>query len=64
LASGVVSVRSALMLLIIVLLIILVCAGLMIPNVLQIIIFYLLLNLSYTFYLKHQPVLDIFLHCY
>jgi len=60
LASGVVSVRSALMLLIIVLLTILVCAGLMIPNVLQIIIFYLLLNLSYTFYLKHQPVLDIF----
>jgi len=60
LASGVVSVRSAIMLLIIVLLTILVCAGLMIPNVLQIIIFYLLLNLSYTFYLKHQPVLDIF----
>jgi len=60
LASGVVSVRSALMLLIIVLLIILVCAGLMMPNVLQIIIFYLLLNLSYTFFLKHQPVLDIF----
>jgi decaprenyl-phosphate phosphoribosyltransferase len=60
LASGVVSVRSALMLLIIVLLTILVCAGLMMPNVLQIIIFYLLLNLSYTFFLKHQPVLDIF----
>jgi decaprenyl-phosphate phosphoribosyltransferase len=60
LASGVVSVRSALMLLIIVLLTILVCAGLMMPNVLQIIIFYLLLNLSYTFLLKHQPVLDIF----
>lgn len=60
LASGVVSVRSALMLLIIVLLTILVCAGLMMPNVLQIIIFYLLLNLSYTFFLKYQPVLDIF----
>jgi len=60
LASGVVSIRSALMLLIIVLLTILVCAGLMMPNVLQIIIFYLLLNLSYTFFLKHQPVLDIF----
>jgi decaprenyl-phosphate phosphoribosyltransferase len=60
LASGVVSVRSALTLLIIVLLITLVCAGLMMPNVLQIIIFYLLLNLSYTFFLKHQPVLDIF----
>jgi len=60
LASGVVSVRSALMLLIIVLLTILVCAGLMMPNVLQIIIFYLLLNLAYTFFLKHQPVLDIF----
>jgi 4-hydroxybenzoate polyprenyltransferase len=60
LASGVVSIRSALMLLIIVLLTILVCAGLMMPNVLQIIIFYLLLNLSYTFFLKQQPVLDIF----
>jgi len=60
LASGVVSVRSALTLLIIVLLTILVCAGLMMPNVLQIIIFYLLLNLSYTFFLKYQPVLDIF----
>jgi decaprenyl-phosphate phosphoribosyltransferase len=60
LASGAVSVRSALMLLIILLLTILVCAGLVMPNVLQIIIFYLLLNLSYTFYLKYQPVLDIF----
>jgi decaprenyl-phosphate phosphoribosyltransferase len=60
LASGVVSIRSALILLIIVLLTILVCAGLMMPNVLQIIIFYLLLNLSYTFFLKYQPVLDIF----
>lgn len=59
LASGAVSVRSALMLLMI-LLTILVCAGLIMPNVLQIIIFYLLLNLSYTFFLKHQPVLDIF----
>lgn len=60
LASGAVSVRSALMLLIILLLTILVCAGWVMPNVLQIIIFYLLLNLSYTFFLKHQPVLDIF----
>lgn len=60
LASGVVSIRSALILLIIVLLTILVCVGLMMPNVLQIIIFYLLLNLSYTFFLKYQPVLDIF----
>jgi 4-hydroxybenzoate polyprenyltransferase len=60
LASGVVSIRSALILLIVVLLIVLVCAGLVMPNVLQIIVFYLLLNLSYTFFLKHQPVLDIF----
>jgi decaprenyl-phosphate phosphoribosyltransferase len=60
LASGAISVRSALRLLIILLLTILVCAGLVMPNVLQIIIFYLLLNLSYTFFLKYQPVLDIF----
>lgn len=60
LASGVVSIRSALILLIIVLLIVLGCAGFVMPNVLQIIVFYLLLNLSYTFFLKHQPVLDIF----
>lgn len=60
LASGVVSIRSALILLIVVLLIVLGCAGFVMPNVLQIIVFYLLLNLSYTFFLKHQPVLDIF----
>ncbi|MGZ8174565.1 MULTISPECIES: decaprenyl-phosphate phosphoribosyltransferase [Methylobacter] len=60
LAVGVVSIRSALILLIVVLLIVLGCAGLMMPNVLQIIVFYLLLNLGYTFFLKHQPVLDIF----
>jgi decaprenyl-phosphate phosphoribosyltransferase len=60
LASGVVSIRSALILLIIVLLTLLVCVGLVMPSVLQIIIFYLLLNLSYTFFLKQQPVLDIF----
>jgi 4-hydroxybenzoate polyprenyltransferase len=60
LASGIISVRSALILLIITLLVILLCAGAVMPNVLQIIIFYLLLNLSYTFFLKHQPVLDIF----
>jgi len=60
LAVGIVSIRSALILLIVVLLIVLGCAGLMMPNVLQIIVFYLLLNLGYTFFLKHQPVLDIF----
>lgn len=59
LASGIISIRSALILLI-VLLIVLVCAGMVMPNVLQIIVFYLLLNLGYTFFLKHQPVLDIF----
>jgi 4-hydroxybenzoate polyprenyltransferase len=30
------------------------------PKVLWVIVGYLLLNLAYTFYLKHQPVLDIF----
>lgn len=60
LASGAVSIRSALILLIAVLLILFSCAGLVMPNVLQVIVFYLLLNLSYTFFLKHQPVLDIF----
>jgi 4-hydroxybenzoate polyprenyltransferase len=60
LASGVVSIRSALIVLMVVLLILFVCASLVMPNVLQVIVFYLLLNLSYTFFLKHQPVLDIF----
>lgn len=60
LASGAVSIRSALIVLMVVLLILFVCAGLVMLNVLQVIVFYLLLNLTYTFFLKYQPVLDIF----
>lgn len=35
-------------------------AGLMLPQVFLVILGYLLLNLAYTFILKHQPVVDIF----
>lgn len=35
-------------------------AGLMMPQVFLVILGYLLLNLAYTFILKHQPVVDIF----
>jgi decaprenyl-phosphate phosphoribosyltransferase len=31
-----------------------------IPNVINVILIYLIINVLYTFYLKHQPVLDIF----
>jgi decaprenyl-phosphate phosphoribosyltransferase len=59
LAMGVVSVPAALALLA-TLYAILVLAWFVVPNVILIIACYLLLNLAYTFVLKHQPVVDIF----
>lgn len=59
LASGIVSPKEAIVLLIC--LYIFLTLGLVkIPQVAPVIIAYLLLNLAYTFYLKNQPVLDIF----
>lgn len=59
LASGLVSPRSALVLLAL-LYGALIAAWFRFPEVIYVIIGYLLLNLAYTFVLKHQPVLDIF----
>lgn len=59
LASGVVGQPAALILLIALYFILLLGFYLM-PTVIWIIIAYLLLNLAYTFFLKHQPVIDIF----
>jgi len=36
------------------------CSALLYPQVVVVVVGYLLLNVAYTFYLKHQPVLDIF----
>lgn len=38
----------------------LVCGWFAAPNIVMVIVAYLVLNLSYTFVLKHQPVVDIF----
>jgi decaprenyl-phosphate phosphoribosyltransferase len=59
LALGVVSVPSALGLLAVIYGL-LVWAWFIVPNVVYVILFYLLLNVAYTFVLKHQPVVDIF----
>jgi decaprenyl-phosphate phosphoribosyltransferase len=59
LASGQVSVTAALVLLGL-LYAVLVWGWFQAPGVVQVILGYLLLNLAYTFVLKHQPVLDIF----
>lgn len=59
LASGVVGQPAALILLIALYFILLLGFYLM-PTVIWIIIAYLLLNFAYTFFLKHQPVIDIF----
>jgi decaprenyl-phosphate phosphoribosyltransferase len=59
LASGLVSVPQALTLLS-VLYAVLLAAWLVMPAVLYVVLGYLLLNLAYTFVLKHQPVIDIF----
>lgn len=59
LASGLVTPQAALVLLT-VLYGVLVAAWFRFPEVVYVILGYLLLNLAYTFVLKHQPVLDIF----
>jgi decaprenyl-phosphate phosphoribosyltransferase len=58
LAAGFVSVPAALILLA-ALYAVLVLAWFVAPKVVMVIVAYLLLNLAYTFVLKHQPVLDI-----
>lgn len=58
-AAGIVSVRAALTLLAC-LYLILIYAWFKIPNVIGVIFAYSALNFAYTFFLKHQPVLDIF----
>jgi len=59
LAAGMVSVTAALILLI-ALYAVLVWGWFVAPKVVTVIAAYLVLNLAYTFVLKHQPVLDIF----
>lgn len=59
LASGLVSVPQALALLL-ALYAVLLAAWFVMPAVLYVVLGYLLLNLAYTFVLKHQPVIDIF----
>lgn len=59
LAAGIVTIRAAIAL-IIALLCVLASAWILMPSILGVIIAYLILNVAYTRYLKHQPVLDIF----
>ena len=59
LASGLVSIPQALVLLAL-LYAVLLAAWWVMPAVLYVVLGYLLLNLAYTFVLKHQPVIDIF----
>lgn len=59
LAAGVISVNSALFLLV-ALYLLLIASWWLAPKVLLVIAAYLLLNVAYTYWLKHQPVLDIF----
>ena len=58
-AAGIVSVRSASVLLAI-LYLLLVASWWISPRVIAVIAAYLVLNVGYTYWLKHQPVLDIF----
>lgn len=59
LASGIISVPAALVVLC-VLYVLLFYGGFAMPRVLGVLFAYILLNLAYTFILKHQPVVDIF----
>ncbi|GAL32621.1 UbiA prenyltransferase [Vibrio maritimus] len=59
LASGEVS-KGAARLLMVALYAIVVASTFFYPKVVVVVVSYLLLNVAYTFYLKHQPVLDIF----
>ena len=58
-ASGLISVNTALCLLVI-LYCILAVAWFVMPQVIFIVAVYIALNIAYTFFLKHQPVIDIF----
>lgn len=60
LASGQVSPQSAIILLIL-LYIVLICFWIIVPNVIYVIFIYLVLNWAYTFKLKHEPVIEIFI---
>lgn len=60
LASGQVSPQSAIILLVL-LYIVLVCFWAIVPNVIYVIFIYLILNWAYTFKLKHEPVIEIFI---
>jgi 4-hydroxybenzoate polyprenyltransferase len=59
LASGEVS-KGAARILMVALYAIVVASAFFYPKVVAVVVGYLLLNVAYTFYLKHQPVLDIF----
>lgn len=59
LASGSVSIKSAIFLLFL-LYTILILTAFLVPQVFKIILIYICLNFVYTFVLKHQPVVDIF----
>ena len=60
LASGQVSPQSAIILLIL-LYIVLISFWIVVPNVIYVIFIYLALNWAYTFKLKHEPVIEIFI---
>ena len=60
LASGQVSPQSAIILLIL-LYIVLISFWTVVPNVIYVIFIYLVLNWAYTFKLKHEPVIEIFI---
>ena len=60
LASGQVSPQSAIILLIL-LYIVLISFWAVVPNVIYVIFIYLVLNWAYTFKLKHEPVIEIFI---
>lgn len=60
LASGQVSPQSAIILLILVY-IVLISFWAVVPNVIYVIFIYLVLNWAYTFKLKHEPVIEIFI---
>lgn len=59
LASGIVSIKSATVLLALIYAALL-CFWFVVPRVMLVISAYLVLNLAYTFVLKHEPVIDIF----
>lgn len=60
LAAGIVSLPSATILLLVLYVLLMCCGWLLAQKVLIVAVVYLLLNLAYTFFLKHEPVVDIF----